>query len=288
MQQNTKSRIVISGASGFIGSTLAQSFIALGHEVVGLVRQPENMQENGVKYVQYAFENTEIPDVFQAGDIFIHCAYSSSTTSADKSIQATNALLQYARRKGVKQCVFLSSIAATSKSGSSYSLEKSTLENAFQTEGDIIVRPGLVIGKGGLFYNTFRFMQRRGILPVFGDGKQIVHYIAIENLVEIIHYLLQQKVTGTFYAVQEKPLSYLDFYTAVGQKTQRKIRIIKLPYWLILFGVNTIGKMVKLPITKDSIKGLQQIPQLDESLLKQSVYPFHLKSLSEILDDFQG
>lgn len=288
MQQNTKSRIVISGASGFIGSTLAQSFIALGHEVVGLVRQPENMQENGVKYVQYAFENTEIPDVFQDGDIFIHCAYSNTTTSNVQSIQATKALLHLARKNGVKQCVFLSSIAATSNSGSSYSLEKSTLENAFQTEGDIIVRPGLVIGKGGLFYNTFRFMKRRGILPVFGDGKQIVHYIAIENLVEIIHYLLQQKVTGTFYAVQEKPLSYLDFYTAVGQKTQRKIRIIKLPYWLILLGVNTIGKIVKLPITKDSIKGLQQIPQLDESLLKQSVYPFHLKSLSEILDDFQG
>jgi nucleoside-diphosphate-sugar epimerase len=288
MQQKIKPRIVISGASGFIGSALVQSFIDAGHEVVGLVRNPEKMPSNQVKYVTYSFEKEIVPEVFMSGDVFIHCAYSSDSTTTDKSILSTQRLIQQAKNKGNVQCLFISSIAATSSSGSKYAYEKKTLEAAFQSNIDIILRPGLVIGKGGLFYKTFLFMKQKGILPIFGKGKQLVHYIALQDLLAIIHYLIVHQKAGIYYAVNGNPLTYIDFYSQVGKHTDRKVRMIHLPFWIVKFAVSTFGKIIQLPITTDSIKGLQQIPNLDKSILEKSNFPIQLKDINEILNDIKG
>lgn len=290
MQQKTKQRIVISGASGFIGKALANHFVDKGFEVIGLVRNPEKMEENGVLYVKYSFEQQDVPNVFQESDVFIHCAYSTipNQQSVNKSVFSAQALLKMAKQKGVKLCVFLSSIAAESNSGSFYAQEKRKIEALFQSKQDIIVRPGLVIGQGGLFYKSYLFIKNWGVLPVFGEGKQTVHYISLNDIVSVIHFLVEQEEAGTFYALNDNSMNHVDFYTQAGHHMKRKIRIIKIPYWFVMMVLHTVGKIIKLPVSIDSIKGLKHIPELDKSILKKSCYTFDIKNLPDILNDFQG
>jgi nucleoside-diphosphate-sugar epimerase len=112
------SRILITGAAGFIGSRLISTLRA-GHELFGLVRpKPEGERPVGVKWLEHdlsqPLDQARLPDRL---DAIIHLAQSrqyrkfpeGAKDIFDVNIRSTFQLLEYARRVGVKHFLFASS-----------------------------------------------------------------------------------------------------------------------------------------------------------------------------------
>ncbi len=79
-------RVLVTGASGFIGSAIVQELLANGHEVKGLVRSSEAaaaLRQQGVEAIQGSIENTAV--LRQAGrqvDGVVHTAFFHSFAHA--------------------------------------------------------------------------------------------------------------------------------------------------------------------------------------------------------------
>ncbi len=272
--------IIITGANGFIGSYLVAYFNALNFKVIALGRQQPKEKLLGVTYTFYDMKQQLDESVFESNSVLIHCAYSKHTSnnSFDSNENATQQLLAIARKKNIT-CVFFSSISATSTSGSYYANQKNKLEKLFNSTHDIILRPGLVIGNGGLFANTVKFITRFNILPMVGKGQQPVYYIGINDLVKALHELLIQQRAGTFYVCHEKSIPYKTFYKTVATCLQKKIMTLSLPLWFFKIALTVYGLLPKAKINPDNLKGLNEVPLLDTNVLNQSVFTFEFETL---------
>jgi nucleoside-diphosphate-sugar epimerase len=112
------SRILITGAAGFIGSRLISTLRA-GHELFGLVRpKPEGERPVGVNWLEHdlsqPLDQARLPDRL---DAIIHLAQSrhyrefpeQARDIFDVNIESTFHLLEYARKAGVRCFIFASS-----------------------------------------------------------------------------------------------------------------------------------------------------------------------------------
>ncbi len=287
MPATTKPHIVISGASGFIGSALAQHFSQSGYAVSALVRSLPKHQHPNLNYVLYHLEQP-LPEMnFSTAPVFIHCAYSkqSSTNGVDANEIAAQHLLQHLKNNTIQHCIFFSSLSASSSSNTYYAQQKNKIEQVLAGTNNSVLRPGLVIGKGGLFYNTFTFIKRFGLLPLIGKGNQPVYYIGIDDLVKICEILIIEKRIGCFYALHHQAIPYKQFYKAIAQQFQKRLFLLPLPIGFIKLAAKVYNAWPRTSkITSDAIKGLQQVPVPDANILQHSVYGFELEHLEKSLE----
>jgi nucleoside-diphosphate-sugar epimerase len=274
-----KPHIIITGANGFLGKAVCDYFVHLGYDVLALSRRSFEDDSAKLKHVLYDMSKKISTLVTFKDAVIVHCAYEKKETMPDANLLSAKIILEKAEIEGARQCIFISSLSASSKSGSYYARHKKQVEALFLEAQQTCIRPGLIIGKGGLFYKTFSFVKRFGILPVFGEGNQVVYYIGVNDLIKCIHELIAEDKRGCYYALHPKAELYRDFYKLVANKTRRKVKLISIPIWIL----KVAAYLPFSGVSVDNIKGLEAIPTPEETMMKQSNYPFPFQSIQELL-----
>lgn len=273
MLSQTNKHIVITGATGFIGSTLLLHFSQLNYALTALVRAiPKNSIPN-VDYVIYNLEQSDTLNVFKPNSILIHAAYSKTpliVNGEDINVIATRRLLDEAKINGVKQCVFISSISVLSKANTYYANQKRKLEELFNTEHDCIIRPGLVIGNGGLFYNSLYQLKKIKILPLINNGLQPVYYTGINDVINLIESVITSESTGITHLVNPTSITYKEFYASIAKQLGFRITLIPVPLWLLKFMVWLFSFSKNPPLTNDNLIGLMETHSINLSNIKSS------------------
>lgn len=116
-------RLFVTGAGGFLGAAVVKAALALGHEVVGAVRNPAprlSVVERRVRVVRLdmADEKSFVPVLSQAApDVVIHCAWGglsaaqrSDLTQLDE-VRSTYELVRAAAETGARKFVGIGSQA---------------------------------------------------------------------------------------------------------------------------------------------------------------------------------
>src|SRR5262249_39172224 len=159
--------VAVTGAAGFLGRALCAQLLARGVEVRPLVRDPGAFSLAGAARPA----RCDLPDVLDesalagAGAI-VHCAYATREPDHARARRVnedgTRRLLEVSRRAGVPSFVFVSTVAAYEGAPSYYARSKFELERLFDPDRDAIVRPGLIVGRGGngLFQQLLDNMRR--------------------------------------------------------------------------------------------------------------------------------
>jgi nucleoside-diphosphate-sugar epimerase len=278
--------LLITGATGFIGSHLASHFAARDWNVIALVRHiPQKPATN----ILYSFHDllsnhpAEIPDDI---DVFIHAGYIPQEKENDalkENTQAASLLLRSLEDKNVKQKIFLSSLSADENALSVYGKQKAAIEKLFLKQNGTVIRAGLVLGDGGLFASMRDYLQRKRLVPLFGKGDQPVQFVHVDDLGVAIEAVVVKNLTGKFVVASDAPMPYREFYTQLCKTIGVAPRFVRVPFWLAGMMIGTAGALgMKLPVTKDNLLGLKQMKHIAsaDDLRKLGVT---LRSLQESL-----
>ena len=255
--------IVITGANGFIGRFLIEFFNNKGFHVVALIHHAYKIAVPGVDYRQFDLDSF-------AGDIIpkdtaaiIHAAYipyKKGNNSDLRNLKGTKRLLDIARRKKVRKFIYLSSFSATEDALSHYGKNKYKIEKLFDENTDLIFRPGLVVGHGGLYKNIKSIISKSSVIPLIGGGKQPVQTIEINTLAQVIHGGIEKDISGFFNIATEEAIYIKDLYKSIAEDQNKKVKFIPLPYFLAGLLIYIMEIIMKQPpITIENLNGLKQM-----------------------------
>ena len=255
--------ILITGATGFIGSQLAQTASEKGHCVIGLSSRCDVIP-NCVHSFRRKF-GERINDVLdkQPLDAAIHCSYDAGQ-SPSANIDGTRIWAEDLKMTRVRQ-IFISSISAKAPVLSPYGFLKNESEKWFMANDGWVVRPGLVIGSGGLFERMFNVVRKWPVIPLIDGGRLSVYYTSLKGLCDTLIHIAEAAPTKREWNIQQpKPLSLRDVLKETAAVLKRKRLFVSIPYTPCLWTAWLMSTLrIPFGFNYDNIAGLRKNARLD-------------------------
>ena len=229
-------KIFLTGASGFVGSHLAQSLIAAGHEVVAHYRSPQLLNSKSEHNLQvWSGDLNDVQSLakrLQGIDSVIHCAAEMKLWNSKKALHETNVLmtqniLKATKQAGVPQFIYMSdasvakdpsisnlevceSRALPSLKNFPYSHSKSLAEQYVLVAGDetlrtISLRPASIWGKGDLIDRILGKAANLNQFGWFNQGDYLFSTCYIQNLCEAVNKALLSKSNRESFFISDGP-----------------------------------------------------------------------------------
>jgi nucleoside-diphosphate-sugar epimerase len=243
-------RILITGSSGFLGSRLAVSFRERGHVVTGTARHP------GPEQVRFVLGEDFERSLVSGFDEAIHAAHDFD--SAARTLEGTRKLFEAVQQGGATRQLFISSYSARPDAVSEYGQVKYALEQMFLDEGEAVVRPGLVIGNGGIFGRNLRTMITSPVIPLLNDGRDEVPVLSIGDAVRSIVLLVETRRAGAWNLFHPNIPTMRQIVDVVAAETGRRPLIVPVPAGIVLPAVRWAARLgIPLPFREDNIRSLE-------------------------------
>lgn len=237
---SSRKSVLITGVSGFLGGALGRHFREAGYNVTGISRRPP--RANSVdRHFQLDLSHPISQDI-GSPEIIVHAAALASPWARPADyrahiINATDNVLEYARRTDTQQFIFVSTTAvyyrfedqfAISEDTpfpvvpvNSYAATKREAESlvACKAPTSLIIRPRAIYGPGDtvLFPRILR-AAKKGLLPEIrrADGSAaIADLIYIENLVDVIRRAVELKLEGAINVTDGQPQNTYELLTGI-------------------------------------------------------------------------
>lgn len=185
-------KILLTGATGFIGSRVAAALRTRGHEVLGVVRRPD---PNAPAEVAGDFSRdtdsaawlprlTGVDVVVNAVGIIREGGAQSFSAL---HIQGPRALFDACVQAGVRKIIQISALGADDEATSRYHVSKASADRYLQALPIdwIVLRPSLVFGVGGASTRLLGGMACLPLVPLVGRGDQSVQPVHVDDLVAL-------------------------------------------------------------------------------------------------------
>ena len=281
--------VVITGASGFVGTKLVNHFLDQGWKINALVRNAKKYRaKKDVAYFEYDLEKPVDEAAFKGADYLVHTAYvkydRNHPDAMELNKKAAERLVAASRKYGLKKNVFMSSMSAHDEAKSVYGKQKLAVEEVFNTGGDVNLRFGLILGDGGLVKQMSEHIRTKRIVPLIDGGKQPLQVIGVYDLVRVIQRVIEQGLSGTFTVANPEVVTNKQFYQAVAKRLGVKAIFVPVPFFAILGAMRTINFLrLPLAVNEDNLWGLKMLRSVDnaEDLKKIGI---KLDPLDTVLD----
>jgi len=290
-------RVLISGASGLIGSSLVSELESAGHSVVRLVRRAP-AAANEISWDSIARPDVPALDGF---DAVVHLAGESISgrwTPAKKArirdsrVHGTSTLATALARAQRPPKVFISAsaIGIYGDRGDEVLLESSAGRSDFlaqvaqQWEAAtepaaragirvVMTRFGVVLSPHGGALARMVPPFRMGVGGRIGSGKQWMSWIMLEDVVGVIqHAIGSESLRGAVNTVAPNPVTNAGFTRALGQALHRPT-IFPLPAFMVKLVFGEMGQALLLSSQRVSCE-----------MLLASGYRFHHPQLKAALE----
>ena len=267
-------RVLLTGASGFIGQALSRRLCADGYLVTTLSR--DLLSTVGESCAHQKQANQQARSLLVDQDLVVHLAarvhvmHETTTNPLAEfrrvNVQGTLNLARQAAAAGVRRFVFISSVKVNGESTqtgvpftaddtpapldaygvSKREAEQGLRELAVQTGMEVvIIRPPLVYGPGvkANFATMMRWLQRGVPLPLGAIHNQR-SLVAIDNLVDLILLCLTHPAAAhqTFLVSDGEDVSTTALLRRMGQAMGHPARLIPVPSGMLKLAGALVGK----------------------------------------------
>jgi predicted dehydrogenase/nucleoside-diphosphate-sugar epimerase len=269
-------RILVTGATGFIGRRLIERPFAAGHAVVALTRRPApDLAARGARVVEGAITDPAlIARAVRGCDAVVHLAVAAGIADPrvvrSINLDATRLLLEASRAAGVRRFVFTSTISATRERVGPYGATKRAAEALVRDSGVpfVTLRPSLVYGAGGLglFATLTQYLRRLPVVPVIGDGEIELDPIHVDDVCEVIEQcLVRDDVVGkTYDLLGPERVTFNQFLANVAGRIGVRKPVVHVPGGIALLMARMMGLVLKRPpISVDNVLGMISPARVD-------------------------
>jgi uncharacterized protein (TIGR01777 family) len=235
-------KVLLTGASGFIGSHLSKRLGAAGHQVLPVSRRPASGAGT------YDWSDASLARGVQDADAVIHLAgenlFDKRWTTRQKAILRASRIeptQRLARLIAARKPACFISASAVGYYGASLDArftERSPRGGGFLAElcGEweaatsaaadagvrtAITRQGVVLGQGGGALSKMLLPFKLGLGGPLGSGRQWLSWIHIDDLTSLFQRLLEKPDSGPFNATAPQPVTMKTFATALGRALHR-------------------------------------------------------------------
>src|SRR4051812_11933593 len=231
--------LLLTGASGTVGTALLTRLIGQGMPVRCLVRDPKELGADRVR-VQIALGDLADPPSFRNAmrgvDTVIHLA-GSPRDQADGSIEELNGIATWrmvgaAERAGVKRFVFLSAMGAATFSRTRLHRAKALAERAVLESSlrATVLAPSLVYAPGDRWLTALgRFAALLPAIPVPGRGRALFQPIWAEDVADCVMAVLHGAPTGRYELAGPETLSQEDIIRLALRSYGRARPLVRVP-----------------------------------------------------------
>ncbi|MCS0632827.1 SDR family oxidoreductase [Telluria mixta] len=199
-------RILLTGASGFIGKHLLHALLAEGHDVVCAVRHPERLPAHPhLSAIRADFANDTDKSTWLARLSGVEAVINTVGIFRERGTQTFENLhtrtpralfAACAESDDVHMVVQLSALGADEQADTAYHLSKKAADDYLATLPirAAIVQPSLVYGADGASARVFKAMASLPFAVRLGDSPQLVQPIHVDDVVAAIVTLLRQRL----------------------------------------------------------------------------------------------
>lgn len=250
--------ILLTGATGSIGSRLLPRLLEDGHQVRCLVREPRKLGDRRVDVQITMGDLRELSDPYmlrqamRGVDTVIHLAASIRDQPPYRVEElnglATVRLLEAAERNGVGRFVFFSALNASAVQRTRFFRAKWVAEQAVANSrlDSTIFRPSIVFDHSDPWITLLRRFSFLPAIPVSGNGKSRYQPVWADDVARAVNNSLAGDGAGDHRYDLAGPelMTYAEMSELVGVLSGRPRPVVRIPLQLVHLGLSAIHRLV--------------------------------------------
>lgn len=266
-------RILITGATGFIGKNLVKRFLERNFEVFALVLPQEKIDkvDKRAKILRGDLTKSTSFELPEGIDYIINSAgvlggfKIPDSVFVRVNVEGTKNILEKAVKGKVRKFVQVSSAGVAGPLPDGIIADEETpykpsnIYESTKTESEklvlqyknkidvVIIRPEFIYGPNDLHVLGFFVLINKGFFPVFKNGRSFLHPTYIDDLVDGIELALVKSKSGQkFIICGEKPYRVKDLAREIGKAMGKNTKTPNIPMpiaYIMAFSAENISKI---------------------------------------------
>jgi len=229
-------QVLVTGATGFVGSRLVPALIADGHDVRAMTRKPESYDGPGEPVGGDVSDPGTLAEPLSGVDVAIYLVHALDDDDfEERDAEAARAFGLAAAACGVRQIVFLGGLGKDGDDLSPHLRSRREVERLLGESGVpvTVLRAAIVVGAGGISWEMTRQLVKH--LPAMVVPKWAATRTQPIALDDVVRYLAGvvglDKAFGQTYEIGgPDQLSYVEMLQQASEVIQgRKVPIVTVP-----------------------------------------------------------
>lgn len=278
-------RVLVTGASGFVGGRLCPALVEAGHDVRAMTRRPDSYEGAGTPVRGDVHDAASLAEALQGQDAAYYLVHSlDDPRFAERDAEAARTFGKAAADAGVSRIVYLGGLGDDSDDLSAHLRSRREVERILGESAVplTVLRAGIIVGHGGISWEMTRQLVEH--LPAMITPRWVrtrTQPIGVDDVVRYLVGVLEVPATEgrTFDIGGTEVLEYVEMLRRVAVIEGRTMIVVPVPFlspqlssrWLSLVtdvdvqtGRNLIDSMSNEVVVRDpAIRDLVPFEPMD-------------------------
>lgn len=230
------SKIVVTGASGFIAKNLRKYLSEKNIDLISISRNDFKKFKSESRIISKNYDEKKLLQLIKNSDALIHLVgIGQQSVNSDYNMintEFTQHIVNLSKKANIKKIVYLSGLGVSTKTTLGYFISKYNAENFIINSGlnYTIFRPSYIVGTDDMFTKYLKRQIKNGEINIPGSGTYSIQPIHISDVVKIIfESTLQPKFKNKIIDLVGPDFITFEKYVKLFSKgTKTSIKKIKL------------------------------------------------------------
>jgi uncharacterized protein YbjT (DUF2867 family) len=275
-------KVVVAGATGFVGEEVVNRLSSEGHEIVGIVHSESGSNALTKTHSEIKQVRADVSDdasvragesAFAGAEALIYLPGllrefpAKGITFRKIHVDGVRVLIEAAKRLGIRRWIQMSALGARADAPTGYFLTKWEGEQLVRASGLdwTILRPSVIFSTAPTKKMNFvgelaNVIRNAPFIPVFGDGNYRMQPVSIEDVADACVKALGLPATvGQSYDIGgPEKIAYEQIMRMIGAAMGKHKPVFHLPFYLINFIAMLFDRFEFFPVSRDQLTMLKE------------------------------